>query len=477
MQIIKTFLLCIMLIVGNDLYAQSFQGRNNKPVKLEIKFPPPDSIKPEISLQLPKVLDGFPIYVKDSIFILNGIVSDNSGKSKIIIDNKDYGVFQSGPFSIPISLLYGENKLNIQVVDRSENLTEKNIMLFQDPKADNTPPTIKLYSPFDELTRGIQIVPKENQDSVIFLKGQVIDESNIHSIIVNDQRVDSIIGSEFYFTFKYGMPDSLKIIAADVFGNIGEISSRVETRIVEDIETDINSIKFYALLIGIDEYADPRINDLDYPVSDCLNLSTVLNDHYLFNRADIKILKNPTRREIISTLEQLRTQLTENSNLLIFYAGHGYFDDEIQQGYWLPSDAKKEESFDWLSNNTIRDYIRGIKTQHTLLISDACFSGSILRDPLLDASISINEIYKSKSRKAMVSGIVNEVPDKSVFVKYLMEGLINNQKKYLPAQDLYFNIKDAVIRNSQIGQIPSYSYIPSAGDEGLSGDFIFIKRK
>ncbi len=463
--------------MGSNAYPQSFTGRNHQPFKLNIKFPPPDSINPEIEMQLPRILEGFPIYVRDTVFILKGIVSDNSGKAKIVVDNKDRGIFESGNFSLPISLSYGENKLTIKVIDRSENSIEKKLLLFQDPNADITPPTIKLYPPFDELTRGIQIVPRDTSESFFILKGQVVDESGLTSITVNNQKIDSLIGNEFYFTFKYGLPDSLMILAADVFGNIGELSASINTRIVEDIEADIGAIKFYALLIGVDDYSDPRINDLDYPVSDCLKLSSVLTEHYTFNKSDIKMLKNPSRREIIGALEQLRSKLSDNSNLLIFYAGHGYYDEEIKQGYWLPADAKKDESFDWLSNNTIRDYIRGIKTQHTLLISDACFSGSILRDPLIDANISINEIYKMKSRKAFVSGVMSEVPDKSVFVKYLVEYLSNNQIKYLQGQNLYFSIKDAIIRNSQIGQIPSYSYIPSAGDEGLSGDFIFIKRK
>lgn len=464
-------------MLGINSYPQSFSGRNHQPVKLSIKFPPPDSINPEIVLQLPKILDGFPIYVRDTVFILKGIISDNSGKAKIVVDNKDKGIFESGNFSLPISLIYGENKLTIKVIDRSENFIEKKLLVFQDPNADIIAPAIKLYPPFDELTRGIQIVPRDTSESVFTLKGQVIDESGLMSITVNNQTIDSLVGNEFYFTFKYGLPDSLIILAADVFGNIGELSARINTRIVEDIESDIGAVKFYALLIGVDDYSDPRINDLDYPVSDCLKLSNVLTEYYTFNKSDIKILKNPSRREIIGALEQLRSKLRDNSNLLIFYAGHGYYDEEIKQGYWLPADARKDESYDWLSNNTIRDYIRGIKTQHTLLISDACFSGSILRDPLVDASISINEIYKIKSRKALVSGIMNEVPDKSVFVKYLVDYLSNNNIKYLQAQNLYYNIKDAIIRNSQIGQIPSYSYIPSAGDEGLSGDFIFIKRK
>ncbi len=165
----------------------------------------------------------------------------------------------------------------------------------------------------------------------------------------------------------------------------------------------------------------------------------------------------------------------ERDQLLIFYAGHGLWDDRLSQGFWLPADATMNSKAQWLSNSTIRDYIGGIKAKHILLITDACFSGSIFKERGVDTnSKAILEMYKLQSRKAMTSGALKTVPDKSVFISYLIKRLVNNQQSFLSSEELFQSFKIAVINNSANGQVPQYGPIGQVGDEG--GDFIFLRR-
>ena len=87
-------------------------------------------------------------------------------------------------------------------------------------------------------------------------------------------------------------------------------------------------------------------------------------------------------------------------------------------------------------------------------------------------NIAIQRLYDLPSRKAMTSGTLKEVPDKSVFVEYLAKRLEENLKKYLPSEQLFFSFKPAVLNNSD--NVPQFGIIKNAGDEG--GDFIFIRR-
>ena len=66
--------------------------------------------------------------------------------------------------------------------------------------------------------------------------------------------------------------------------------------------------------------------------------------------------------------------------------------------------------------------MNGIKTKHTLLVADACFSGGIFktRSAFGTPPAATNALYNLPSRKAMTSGTLTEVPDKSVFVEYLI---------------------------------------------------------
>jgi hypothetical protein len=148
----------------------------------------------------------------------------------------------------------------------------------------------------------------------------------------------------------------------------------------------------------------------------------------------------------------------------------------MQQGYWLPSDALKDSKANWISNSTIRDYLRGIPSKHTLLISDACFSGGIFKErSIQESSAAILEMYKRKSRKAMTSGTMTTVPDNSIFIKYLIQNLESNESTLISADNLFQSFKIAVIHNSPVNQLPQYGVIRESGDEG--GDFIFLREE
>jgi hypothetical protein len=181
--------------------------------------------------------------------------------------------------------------------------------------------------------------------------------------------------------------------------------------------------RYHALLIGVSEYkyAGPKLLNLDQPVKDATMLYQILTEKYAFNKEDVTLLQNPTREDIINNFDHLIKVVGERDNLLIFYAGHGYYDKPTDFGYWLPSDAKDNSRAAWIPNSTIKDYLGAIRSQHTLLITDACFGGSIFKTRSVDAMIrKVHELYKDKSRKAMTSGNLTEVPDKSVFVNYLL---------------------------------------------------------
>lgn len=236
--------------------------------------------------------------------------------------------------------------------------------------------------------------------------------------------------------------------------------------------------KYYALIVGIGDYADPKIEDLKNPVSDAQQLYNVLTKQYNFSRKNVIFLRNPTRADLVNTLDAVQKLVKEEDNFLMFYAGHGYWDKRINTGYWLPADAKKASTANWFRNSTMRDYIASIKAKHTLLIADACFSGGIFQTRGLmdsDAPTAIKELYRSPSRTALTSGSLSEVPDESVFLKYLIKRLTENQRDYLSAEKLYSSIKEKVIGESPNHQRPKYGVISQSGDE--EGDFIFIKKK
>jgi hypothetical protein len=282
------------------------------------------------------------------------------------------------------------------------------------------------------------------------------------------------------FSFKLTLnpgENRVKFVAMDVKDNVREHNLAIEyippvVTLADRIHRDS---KYFALLIGIENYEDGSIEDLDHPISDAENFYRSLTRNYTFEPENITFLKNPTRSDIISELDLLRTRITPEDNLLIFYAGHGFWDEEGRIGYWLPSDATMENTVDWFRNSTLVDYLQVIRSRHTLLITDACFAGSIFkaRSVKMKVDIAYEKLYDLPSRKAMTSGTLTEVPDESAFIKYLIQRLNENKETYLSSEELFSRIRMAVISNSNV--VPRYGEIQNVGNEG--GDFIFLKRQ
>ena len=230
---------------------------------------------------------------------------------------------------------------------------------------------------------------------------------------------------------------------------------------------------FHALLIAVDDYRHAQVEDLDHPVSDAARLRAVLTEDYGFRPENVRVLENASEDEILTSLWRLHQTVTGADSVLLFFAGHGIWKPDIEQGYWLPADATRASPARWISNSDIRDSIRGLGARHTLLISDACFSGSLFktRKAFSEAGQAIQELYRLPSRKAMTSGTLSEVPDRSVFMEYLTKKLRENREPWVSADELFFGFRQAVINNGSA--TPQYGVIHGTGDEG--GEFIFVR--
>ena len=317
----------------------------------------------------------------------------------------------------------------------------------------------------------------ETSEPEISLFGTVSDNVGIESVVVNSEFLD--ITDEDQFTRRLKLfpgENSVVVGAMDVSHNYTEqriviVYTPIKVPLAEKLREEST---YYALIIGIDKYSDPALSTLDNSVSDAQRLYDVLTTYYTFERDNIQFLRDAKREEIIYALDYLIRRVTPNDNLLIYYSGHGQYDKDANVGFWLPSNARRISTADWFGNSQLVDFLKRIDSKHTLLITDACFSGSIFKtkSAFSEAPLAIDRLYELPSRKAMTSGTLTEVPDESFFAKYLVDRLKNNKEQYYSAEQLFSNLRIAVINNSDA--IPQYGEIQNVGDQG--GDFIFIRK-
>jgi hypothetical protein len=375
----------------------------------------------------------------------------------------------------------GENVLEVSSTEGTDLLHGvQSVEVTYYPSSDMTAPQITILEP--AVQRGLRIVRK---DKAITVRGRVTDDDGIYDVSVNDVEATVSSSGEFQTQVLLAVGENrIRVRATDTKKNTSETAFTItrESDLIKgviqppDNETAFVSGRFYALIIAVQNYHDPSVNGLDHPIQDASRLKAILTGNYSFEERNIIFLRDPDRAAIIDKLDELTRKVTENDSLLIFYAGHGYWGETLKQGFWLPSNAKRDTRSEWLPNSTLRDYLGGIKARHTLLIADACFSGSIFktRDAFSDAQASVRELYRLPSRKAMTSGAMKTVPDESVFVEYLVKRLAENQQKYVSAEELFSSMRKAIINNSPNKQTPQYGEIRETGDEG--GDFVFVRR-
>ena len=259
----------------------------------------------------------------------------------------------------------------------------------------------------------------------------------------------------------------------------------------KNVSCDKSFGDYYALLIGVsdyecdcDEYNEDctgrcsGLDDLPAISSEMKLLSTVLKDEYCFK--NVKVLDSPTRSEIFTWITHFEQRLSKNDNFLLFFSGHGdYSEAHRGRAYWYPSDAHPDNRASWLPDSEIKDFISALKSDHVLVMTDACMAGAFALSKSTDFPTNAKEVFekhKRKSRTLMTAADIGELaPGKSEFVKFIIQELQLNED-FLSSEELYNNIKrpikvNTVNPNDPDGNTPIRAVLE--GDAG--GDFIFVK--
>lgn len=234
--------------------------------------------------------------------------------------------------------------------------------------------------------------------------------------------------------------------------------------------------KDYAVFFPVTEYADGWQNlpktrpELDSIASDLRNL-------YGFNTI---VYANQSKKQIKDKLAELANrQYGPQDQLLLFFSMHGNFDDEGDAGCLVPFGSKlNDPTFEtWLLHTELRTLVAKIPCLHTLLVLDACYSGTFggtkskpeETDPNTDADcqMKMEQALSRKSRIYLTSGGKEKVPAASAFAQKWRSvlGMRGGEDGILFFSELYARLSD-------LYPVPRTGRFP--GD--LGGDFIFLPK-
>jgi hypothetical protein len=261
-----------------------------------------------------------------------------------------------------------------------------------------------------------------------------------------------------------------------------EVSSARYITIGQDLIANavMSNRKDHALIFVTDKY--DHWDDLVNPVNDGHTIAATLKNRYGF---ETEIVENPTMEEVWEKVRAYNERrFNPQDQLLIFFAGHGHFDETFGEGYVVARNslAVDKSRATYISHNRLRGVINNIPCEHIFLMMDVCFGGTF--DPVMarsrgnDAEASPEELIvrklSHKTRKYLTSGGKEYVSDgvagsHSPFAAKLLEALKSNG-----GEDRILTIAELQASLERLKQVPRFG---SFGDDEPLSDFVFIMKR
>ncbi|MDW8852110.1 caspase family protein [Flavobacterium sp. MMLR14_040] len=223
----------------------------------------------------------------------------------------------------------------------------------------------------------------------------------------------------------------------------------------------------HLFIIGINEYLNQK--KLSSCINDCNDLKDVLLEKFDFDTSSVYEIynENATSKKIQDALRGYIKQLNENDNLIIYYSGHGEFDEVSNTGFWVTYESN--DYTDYIPNQTIVNYLNNLKCKHVFLISDSCFSNSLLLNGNFKKP---TEYFEKQSRWALTSAY-NEAKDSdpdsnTLFCEKILEYLYQTDKDFRVTELIEF-VKSSFELNEF--QTPQGAPLQITSHKG--GEFIF----
>ena len=309
----------------------------------------------------------------------------------------------------------------------------------------------------------------------LYLNHVLVSKNEGFELVRGETDLDEIITENV--TFRSGV-NEIKVVVEDVRGHQLE-----ETHVVKLVDDTKEERKDLALLFVTDEYE--HWMDLINPVNDGQVLAAELEKYYGFK---VEVVKNANISEVMIKLkEYAKTTYNEQDQLLIFFAGHGKYDEAFGEGYVVCSNSLRVDAGNTshLSHSSLQTVINNIPCEHVFLMMDVCFGGTFDKK-LVNRSSNRGDgdVYDELSRKQYIdhklqydtrlyltSGGKEYVPDgrpgyHSPFMRKILEALRSHG-----GEDKILTFSEILHYLERVQPEPRWGEF---GDNEPGSDFMFI---
>ncbi|MEP1789033.1 MAG: caspase family protein [Reichenbachiella sp.] len=305
----------------------------------------------------------------------------------------------------------------------------------------------------DASLRGsMSVKPEENQQQEMTIERDITMMDGINVLEVVVENVDGVVSKSF------------RIV------HVGE------TALADAAKLHRKDRAVFFLSDNFDNWSD-----LVNPIYDGRTIASMLEKYYGF---EIELIENPSQDVIFSKLrEYSEMEYAPLDQLMVFFAGHGYFDEGFKEGFVVVKESLKDDpgKTSYVSYNRLRNILNVIPSEHVFLMMDVCFGGTF--DNAIATSRSA-EIYEEvsqsdyilrklsvKTRKYLTSGgkeyVSDGIPGKhSPFAKNVVDALnsFGGSDGILTLNEIY----------SYVEKLTPEPRIGKFGDNAPGSEFVFV---
>lgn len=384
-------------------------------------------------------------------------------------------------YLLVLALLFNTCLLMAQGFVQKTNEVNLNFKENAKPTSENTP-VIKWLYPSVEFTMSQknELQVEALVTSVLPLaevRVRVLDTDNtevVNSLVNPKEMINGIVKKKI---FLLNGQNTIEVVAKNEKGAI--ISSSRMVSVGLDAIADAVAVdrKDYALLFATDKYEN--WDDLINPINDAQTIKKELDAKYGF---ETELVENPDHEDVFAKLvDYTQKKYKPQDQLFIFIAGHGFFDEILNEGYVVGRNSLKNDKgkTSYVSYERLRSLINNIPCEHIFLVMDVCYGGTF--DPIVARSRSIENTVSErqflarkltyKTRRFLTSGGKEYVPDgrpgyHSPFASKFIQALKENG-----GTDRILTLDEIKTYVERLTPEPRYG---GFGDNNPASDFVFV---
>ena len=349
------------------------------------------------------------------------------------------------------------DKISVLYYDNSDNIKKTIVTLTSKSKYDESlivkDENIKKGAHENNPSKIILALPDiyRTTDFTILLQGQVTDDEGLYQVYVNNEIASLKMNGEFQKRVRLIIgKNQIKIKAIDVNDNetIREILIIRDEMIDEEEFSDVDfafktsnhTQNAIAVVFGIEEYLyAPNVanayNDAEI-FREYLISTFGLERENIYFRYNEKATKGEFEK-VFSKNGWISKTAKKDSEIYVFYAGHGVASTDNESAYLIPNDIDPNYASTGYSLNELYNNLSKIESKSTTIILDACFSGISRENEMLLAdsrpvSIEVKQgsipgnlnVFSASSGNEISSGYSQKLH--GLFTYFFLKGLNKN---------------------------------------------------